>query len=110
MSSQLIPPTYNTLVVRPLISSTPEERQAVLQSVEYNIFAFPAGLVTCDFLSDSGTSAMTDVQWAAMFRGDESYGRNWGYYCLLDAFRDIFERGDDRQQLYHDMIAGTADS
>lgn len=43
----------------------PKEREEVLQEVEYNVFAFPAGLVTCDYLSDSGTSAMTDVQWAA---------------------------------------------
>ena len=31
---------------------------------------------------------MTDVQWSAMFLGDESYGRNKGYYVLLDALRD----------------------
>lgn len=59
------PPAYNALVVRPHISITTEERETVLKSVEYNLFAFPAALVTCDFLSDSGTSAMTDVQWAA---------------------------------------------
>lgn len=45
-----------------------------------------------------------------MIRGDESYGRNWGYYCLLDAFRDIFERGDQRQYLFHTILAGTATS
>ncbi|CAG8971609.1 hypothetical protein HYALB_00008002 [Hymenoscyphus albidus] len=104
------PPTYNTLVVRPHIAVTAEDRDAVLKSVEYNLFAFPAALVTSDFLSDSGTSAMTDIQWAAMLRGDESYGRNWGYYCLLDAFRDIFERGNARENIYRDVLAGIADS
>lgn len=59
------PPTHNSLVVRSLLAVTPEYRETVLKDVEYNIFAFPAGLITCDFLSDSGTSAMTDVQWAA---------------------------------------------
>ncbi|EFQ26056.1 beta-eliminating lyase [Colletotrichum graminicola] len=98
--AQLIPPSHNALVVRPHIPITCQEREEVLRSVEYNVFAFPAALLTCDFLSDSGTSAMTDVQWAAMLRGDESYGRNSGYYCLLEAFRDIFER---------DVLAGTAD-
>lgn len=43
----------------------PEEREKILQDVEFNVFAFPAGLLTCDYLSDSGTTAMTDVQWAA---------------------------------------------
>ena len=60
-----LPPTHNALVVRSLLAVTPEERRKVLEDVEYNVFAFPAGLVCCDYLSDSGTSAMTDIQWAA---------------------------------------------
>lgn len=60
-----VPPAHSALVVRPLQAVTPEDRKRILEDVEYNVFAFPAGLVTCDFLSDSGTSAMTDVQWAA---------------------------------------------
>ncbi|KAI0478059.1 beta-eliminating lyase [Xylaria cf. heliscus] len=107
----LNPPSYNTVIVRPLIATTPQERERILQDVEYNVFAFPAGLVTCDFLSDSGTSAMTDLQWAALIRGDESYGRNWGYYCLLEAFRDIFERGNNHKQYaYRTILLGTAGS
>lgn len=58
-------PAHNSLVVRSLLIATPEYRETILKDVEYNIFAFPAGLLTCDFLSDSGTLAMTDVQWAA---------------------------------------------
>ncbi|KAI8315098.1 hypothetical protein K4K61_002780 [Colletotrichum sp. SAR11_59] len=108
--SPLNAPSHNTLVVRPHIAITPEEREEVLRSVEYNVFAFPAALLTCDYLSDSGTSAMTDVQWAAMLRGDESYGRNSGYYCLLEAFRDVFERGEDRRYVFKHVLAGTADS
>ncbi|KAH8647875.1 beta-eliminating lyase-domain-containing protein [Xylariales sp. PMI_506] len=106
----LNPPTFDALVVRPHVAITREEREQILRAVEYNIFAFPAALVTCDYLSDSGTSAMTDAQWAAMLRGDESYGRNSGYYCLLDAFRDVFERGDARRCLFRDVVAGTADT
>ena len=44
-----------------------------------------------------------------VIRGDESYGRNWGYYCLLDAFRDIFERGNNQEQVYQRILAGSAD-
>ncbi|KAK4173660.1 putative Tryptophanase [Triangularia setosa] len=103
------PPAHAALVVRSLPTASAEERQRILEDVEYNVFAFPAGLLTCDFLSDSGTSAMTDVQWAALMRGDESYGRNWGYYCLLDAFRDIFERGNDRHHIIERVLAGKTD-
>ncbi|KAK3389599.1 pyridoxal phosphate-dependent transferase [Podospora didyma] len=43
-------------------------------------------------------------------RGDESYGRNWGYYCLLEAFRDIFERGSSQQEhAIRRLLTGTAD-
>lgn len=42
-------------------------------------------------------------------RGDESYGRNWGYYCLLDAFRDIFERGTDQERAFQAVVTGSAD-
>lgn len=42
-------------------------------------------------------------------RGDESYGRNWGYYCLLDTFRDIFERGNKRQNAFEGILAGRVD-
>jgi len=40
-------------------------------------------------LSDSGTTAILNQQWSAMFLGDESYWSNKGYYVLLDTFRDI---------------------
>ncbi|KAK1593941.1 uncharacterized protein LY79DRAFT_668878 [Colletotrichum navitas] len=108
--AQLIPPSHNVLVVRPHIPVTCQERQEVPRSVEYNVFAFPAAFLTCDFLSDSRTSTMTDVQWAAVLRGDESDGRNSGYYCLLEAFRDIFERGEGRKYVFRDVLAGTDDS
>ncbi|KAF6814544.1 tryptophanase [Colletotrichum plurivorum] len=53
---------------------------------------------------------MTDVQCAAILFGDESYGRNWGHYCLLEAFRDLFERGNDRQYTFPNALASMADS
>lgn len=66
VSAQMIPPpAHSVVVVRPIMELDPKERQKILEEAEYNVFAFPAGLVICDYLSDSGTSAMTDVQWAA---------------------------------------------
>ena len=73
-----------------------EQRERALKATHYNEFAFPAGMLTVDMLSDSGTTAMTNQQWASLFLGDEAYGRNTGYYVLLDTFRDIFERGGEK--------------
>ena len=83
-------------VKRNIPEVTVEQRERVLKATHYNEFAFPAGMLTIDMLSDSGTTAMTDQQWSALFLGDESYGRNKGYYVLLDTFRDIFERGGEK--------------
>ncbi len=89
-------PRSFSYVKRNIPEVTVEQREKALKATHYNEFAFPAGMLTIDRLSDSGTTAMTDVQWSAMFLGDESYGRNKGYYVLLDTFRDIFERGGEK--------------
>ena len=89
-------PRSFSYVKRNVPEVTVEQRERALKATHYNEFAFPAGLLTIDMLSDSGTTAMTDVQWSSLFLGDESYGRNKGYYVLLDTFRDIFERGGEK--------------
>ncbi len=93
------PPRSVTYIKRNLPEVTVEQRQRMLEATHYNEFAFPAGMLTVDMLSDSGTTAMTDLQWSALFLGDESYGRNKGYYALLDAMRDVFERGDCQKKV-----------
>jgi tryptophanase len=94
----IVPSSYQ-YVVRNTKKVTREERERVQRMTEYNCFAFPSSLLICDYLSDSGTTSMTDLQWSALMRGDEAYGRNSGYYALLDALRDTFERGDKPQKL-----------
>lgn len=102
------PKTFS-YVKRNIANVTVEQRERALQSTHYNEFAFPAGMLTVDMLSDSGTTAMTDLQWSAMFLGDESYGRNKGYYVLLDALRDVFERGDDQKRIIDLVRTGCED-
>ena len=92
-------PSKKSLVVRRVKNVTQEQRERALTETEYNVFSFPAGLLNVDYLSDSGTTAMTDRQWAGLFHGDESYGRNTGYYVMLEAVRDTFERGDDGRRV-----------
>lgn len=96
-------------VKRTLPNVTVEQRERALQATHYNEFAFPAGMLTVDMLSDSGTTAMTDLQWSAMFLGDEAYGRNKGYYVLLDAMRDVFERGDTQKRIVDLVRTGCED-
>eukprot|EP00033_Pygsuia_biforma_P000864 GCRY01001003.1.p1 GENE.GCRY01001003.1~~GCRY01001003.1.p1 ORF type:complete len:538 (+),score=110.59 GCRY01001003.1:121-1734(+) len=92
-------PMTRRLVVRESKKVTEEQRARCLKATEYNVFSFPAPLLYVDYLSDSGSTAMYDFQWAALFHGDESYGRNAGYYVLLDTLRDTFERGDKPKDL-----------
>ena len=75
-------PHHFTFAVRDIPDVTVEQRERVLKATHYNEFAFPAGMLTVDMLSDSGTTAMTNHQWASLFLGDEAYGRNTGYYVL----------------------------
>ena len=89
-------PHHFTFAVRDVPNVTVEQRERALKATHYNEFAFPSGMLTVDMLSDSGTTAMTNQQWASLFLGDEAYGRNTGYYVLLDTFRDIFERGGEK--------------
>jgi tryptophanase len=99
-------PTQKAHVIRPLKKVSLEQRELALRETEYNVFSFPADLLVLDFLSDSGTSAMSDLQWAALFHGDESYGRNKGYYVLLDSLRDTFERGDSPREAIKLVLSG----
>ena len=88
-------PSKRSFIVRNNKEVTKEQREIALKETEYSMFSFPADMLVLDFLSDSGSSSMTDLQWASLFHGDESYGRNKGYYVLLDAIRDTFERGNE---------------
>ena len=64
---------FKVKVVEPLALPTAAERAAHLERAGNNLFALPADAVTFDLLTDSGTTAMSAEQWAAMLRGDESY-------------------------------------
>jgi tryptophanase len=99
-------PANKPLVVRTIKQVTKEQREYALKKTEYNMFSFPADLIFVDFLSDSGSGTMTDFQWAALFHGDESYARNKGYYVLLEAIRDTFERGDNPKKSIDLILSG----
>lgn len=64
---------FKIKMIEPLRRHTREEREAVLQEAGYNLFLIRSNQVTFDFLTDSGTTAMSAAQWAAMMIADESY-------------------------------------
>jgi tryptophanase len=64
---------FKIKVVEPLSMLSREQREAALKKAGYNLFLLPSEAVTFDFLTDSGTTAMSAAQWGAMMVADESY-------------------------------------
>src|SRR5438128_5699131 len=75
--------------------TTREERRKLMEAAGYNLFLVPSDAILIDLLTDSGTSAMSTEQWAAMMRGDESYAGSESFYRMervagdLTGFRHI---------------------
>lgn len=77
-------------MVEPIHKSTREEREEWLKAAHYNVFQLKAEEVYIDLLTDSGTGAMSDRQWASMMLGDESYAGATSFYKLEETVRRIF--------------------
>lgn len=75
--------------VEPIRMTTIAQRKRYIKDVYYNLFDLHSQNVLIDLLTDSGTSAMSSQQWAAIQRGDESYAGSESFYNFYKAVTDI---------------------
>jgi len=81
--------SYKIKMIEPLKRSTREQREAWMKEAKYNLFKLKSDKVFIDLLTDSGTGAMSDRQWAAIMTGDESYAGARSFHELKDTVKRI---------------------
>ena len=77
--------SWKIKMVEPIRKSTREQREQWIKEAHYNVFQLKANQVYIDLITDSGTGAMSDRQWAALMMGDESYAGAESFFRLKEA-------------------------
>ncbi|MEA3350783.1 MAG: tryptophanase [Chloroflexota bacterium] len=84
------PEPFRIKMVEPIQLISKDERETAIKRAGYNVFGLRADEIFIDLLTDSGTGAMSNHQWAAMMEGDESYAGASSYFRLAQAMDEIF--------------------
>jgi tyrosine phenol-lyase len=80
---------FRIKVVEPLQMRTRAEREAIVRAAGFNMFLIPAADVLIDLLTDSGTGAMSSLQWAGIMQADESYAGSPSFFHFERVLKEI---------------------
>ena len=90
MAKKYVPEPFRIKMVETIKVISKEEREQKLKEANYNLFNLKSEDVYIDLITDSGTNAMSNHQWAGIMNADEAYAGAKSYYRLIDAGKDIF--------------------